>query len=88
MTTVRIVYVQHIRPARLPDGSDDPDWRLHQQLIVLADDAGHRAVPLWLRIHKGLRAQLIFDRAKLIRPAKLFPVRGVLHRCDHNGEHR
>jgi hypothetical protein len=23
-----------------------PDWRLHQQLIVLADDAGHRAVPL------------------------------------------
>jgi hypothetical protein len=26
-----------------------PDWRLHQRLIVLADDAGHRAVPLWLR---------------------------------------
>ena len=65
MTTVRIVYVQHIRPARLPDGSDDPDWRLHQQLIVLADDAGHRAVPLWLRIHKGLRARL----AQLDRPA-------------------
>ena len=58
MTTVRIVYAQHIRPARAPDGSDDPDWRLHQQLIVLADDAGRRAVPLWLRIHKGLRARL------------------------------
>ena len=54
MTTVRIVYAQHIRPARAPDGSDDPDWRRHQQLIVLADDAGHRAVPVWLRIHKGL----------------------------------
>jgi hypothetical protein len=58
VTTVRIVYAQHIRPARAPDGSDDPDWRLHQQLIVLADDAGHRAVPIWLRIHKGLRARL------------------------------
>jgi hypothetical protein len=65
VTTVRIVYAQHIRPARVPDGSDDPDWRLHQQLIVLADDAGHRAVPLWLRIHKGLRARL----ARLDRPA-------------------
>ena len=66
MTTVRIVYAQHIRPARAPDGSDDPDWRLHQQLIVLADDAGHRAVPIWLRIHKGLRARL----ARLDRPAE------------------
>jgi hypothetical protein len=65
VTTVRIVYAQHIRPARAPDGSDDPDWRLHQQLIVLADDAGRRAVPLWLRIHKGLRAPL----ARLDRPA-------------------
>jgi hypothetical protein len=27
-----------------------PDYRLHQRLIVLADDAGHRAVPLWLRV--------------------------------------
>ena len=24
---------------------------------MLADDAGHRAVPLWLRIHKGLRGR-------------------------------
>jgi hypothetical protein len=63
VTTVRTVYTLHIRPARAPDGSDDPDWRLHQQLIVLADtvpakDGGHRAVPLWLRIHKDLRARL------------------------------
>jgi hypothetical protein len=65
VTTVRIVFAQHIRPARAPDGSDVPDFRLHQQLIVLADDAGHRAVPLWLRIQKGLRARL----ARLDRPA-------------------
>jgi hypothetical protein len=58
VTTVRIVFAQHIRPARAPDGSDVPDFRLHQQLIVLADDAGHRAVPIWLRIQKGLRARL------------------------------
>ena len=41
-----------------------PDWRPHQQLIVLADtvptkDGGHRAVPLWLRVpgHKELLGQ-------------------------------
>jgi hypothetical protein len=73
VTTVRIVFAQHIRPARAPDGSDVPDFRLHQQLIVLADtvptkDGGHRAVPLWLRIQKGLRARLArLDR--LDRPA-------------------
>ena len=64
MTTVRMVYALHMRPARAPDGSDEPDWRLHQQLFVLADDTGHRAVPLWLRIHKGLRARV----ARLDRP--------------------
>jgi hypothetical protein len=51
VTTVRIVLArQSIRPARAPDGSDVPDWRLHQRLIVLADDAGRRAAPLWLRV--------------------------------------
>ena len=50
MTTVRIVLSHHNRPARAPDGSDVPDRRLHQRLIVLADDAGRRAVPLWLRV--------------------------------------
>ena len=50
MTTVRIVLSHHNRPARAPDGSDVPDWRLHQRLIVLADGRGHRAVPLWLRV--------------------------------------
>jgi len=36
-----------------------PDWWPHQRLIVLADDAGHRAVPLWLVAgHKGLLGRL------------------------------
>ena len=51
MTTVRVILSHHNRPARAPDGSDVPDWRLHQRLIVLADDPGHRAVPLWLRVY-------------------------------------
>ena len=56
MTTVRVVHVlRHNRPARAPDGSDVPDWRLVQRLIVLADtvptkEGGRRAVPLWLRV--------------------------------------
>ena len=55
MTTVRVILSHHNRPARAPDGSDVPDYRLHQRLIVLADtvpakDGGHRAVPLWLRV--------------------------------------
>ena len=60
MTTVRIVFARyHIRSARAPDGSEVPDWRRHQQLIVLADDAGHRAVPLWLVPgHKELLGRL------------------------------
>ena len=55
MTSVRVVHALRFnRPARAPDGSEVPDWRLHQRLIVLADtvptkDGGHRAVPLWLR---------------------------------------
>jgi hypothetical protein len=66
-----MIYAMHIRPARDPDGSDNPDWRLHQQLFVLADDASHRAVPLWLRIHKGLRARVaeVAEVDRLNRPA-------------------
>jgi hypothetical protein len=59
VTTVRIVPARYIRPARAPDGSDVPDWWPHQRLIVLADDAGHRAVPLWLIAgYKGLLGRL------------------------------
>jgi hypothetical protein len=36
-----------------------PDWWPHQRLIVLADDVGHRAVPLWLIAgHKELLGRL------------------------------
>jgi hypothetical protein len=36
-----------------------PDWWPHQRLIVLADDAGHRAVPLWVIAgHKELLGRL------------------------------
>ena len=74
MTTVRIVFaLRSLRAARAPDGSDVPDWRLHQRLIVLADtvpteDGGHRAVPLWLRVfgHKGLLGLV----AQLSRPGR------------------
>ncbi|HEY2078341.1 MAG TPA: hypothetical protein VGH53_18585, partial [Streptosporangiaceae bacterium] len=59
MTTVRIVPVRYIRPPRAPDGSEVPDWWPHQRLIVLADDARHRAVPLWVVAgHKGLLGRL------------------------------
>jgi hypothetical protein len=56
VTTVRIVLSHHNRPARAPDGSDVPDGRRHERLVVLADtvpakDGGHRAVPLWLRVY-------------------------------------
>jgi hypothetical protein len=56
VTTVRVVLSHHNRPARAPDGSEVPDWRLHQRLVVLADtvptkDGGYRAVPLWLQVY-------------------------------------
>jgi hypothetical protein len=71
VTTVRIVFaLQSLRAARAPDGSDVPDWRLHQRLIVLADDAGHRGVPLWLRVfgHKELLGR-VARLSRLGRPA-------------------
>lgn len=43
MATVRIAHVEP-RPGRLPDGG----FQTHGYLVVLADDAGHRAVPVWL----------------------------------------
>ena len=76
MTTVRIVFApQSLRAARAPDGSDVPDWRLHQHLIVLADtvptkDGAYRAVPLWLRVfgHKELLGR-VARLSRLGRPA-------------------
>jgi hypothetical protein len=45
VTIVRIVLADP-RSGRVPEGSTVN----RRQLIVLADDAGHRAVPLWLRV--------------------------------------
>src|ERR1700761_5676352 len=44
MTTVRIAHVEP-RPGRLPNGG----FQTRGFLVVLADDAGRRAVPIWLR---------------------------------------
>lgn len=44
MTTVRIAHVEP-RPGRLPDGG----FQTLGFLVVLADDAARRAVPIWLR---------------------------------------
>jgi hypothetical protein len=69
VTTVRIVFaLQSLRAARAPDGSEVPDWRLHQRLVVLADDAGHRAVPLWLRVFG--RKELLSRVARLSQMAR------------------
>jgi hypothetical protein len=43
MTTVRIAHAEP-RPGNLGDGRTV----VHGFLVVLADDAGHRALPLWL----------------------------------------
>jgi hypothetical protein len=43
MTTVRIAHVEP-RPGRQPDGG----FRIHSFLVVLADDPGGRALPVWL----------------------------------------
>jgi RNA polymerase sigma-70 factor, ECF subfamily len=48
MTAVRIAHV-HPRPGDLGDGR----FAVSEFLIVLADDAGHRAVPLWLSASDG-----------------------------------
>jgi hypothetical protein len=48
MTTVRIAHAEP-RPGRLPNG----EFHTRGYLIVLADDAGHRAVPIWLRDEPG-----------------------------------
>ena len=44
MTTVRIAHAEP-RPGRLANGG----FHTRGHLVVLADDAGHRAVPTWLQ---------------------------------------
>jgi hypothetical protein len=48
MTTVRIAHAEP-RPGKLANGG----FVTHGHLVVLADDAGHRAVPIWLRGEPG-----------------------------------
>jgi len=48
MTTVRIAHVEP-RPGRLPDGG----FQTRGFLVVLADDAGRRAAPIWLEEPAG-----------------------------------
>jgi hypothetical protein len=68
VTIVRIVLADP-RTGRVPDGSAVNG----QQLIVLADDTGHRAVPLWLRV---IDAKLLWGL--LERPAGDAVMAGVL----------
>jgi hypothetical protein len=48
MTTVRIAHADP-RPGKLPNGGFDT----RGFLVVLADDAGHRAVPIWMLAEPG-----------------------------------
>lgn len=48
MTTVRIAHAEPM-PGRLGNG----EFHTRGYLVVLADDAGHRAVPIWLRGEPG-----------------------------------
>ena len=48
MTTVRIAHAEP-RPGRLPNGG----FSTRGFLVVLADDRGHRAVPIWMQAEPG-----------------------------------
>ena len=58
MTTVRIAHAEP-RPGRLANG----EFQTRGHLVVLADDARHRAVPIWMRRDPGAGdlSQLIED---------------------------
>jgi hypothetical protein len=48
VTTLRIAHAEP-RPGRLANG----EFQIRGHLVVLADDAGHRAVPIWMRADPG-----------------------------------
>jgi len=60
MTTVRIAHAEP-RPGRLANG----EFQTRGHLIVLADDARHRAVPIWMRGDPGAS-----DLSQLIESAR------------------
>jgi hypothetical protein len=68
VTTVRIVHAEP-RPGWMPDGR----VLVGRHLVVLADDAGHRAVPLWLPVPDGKGLRHLLDR-----PADDAAMAGVL----------
>jgi RNA polymerase sigma-70 factor (ECF subfamily) len=56
MTAVRVARVERrIPPGPVPD-------RYPTHVIVLADDAGHQELPIWLPGHDGVRISAIFER--------------------------
>ena len=56
MATVRVAHAEPL-PGKLPTG----EILTHGHLVVLADDAGHRAVPIWLHDEPG-----VDDLARLV----------------------
>ena len=69
MTTLRIAHAEP-RPGRLANG----EFQTRGHLVVLADDAGHRAVPIWMRGDPG--ASDLADLLEL-RPADQVITDGV-----------
>ncbi len=59
MTPVRIARAEPL-PGRRPNG----DFGFDQVLVVLADDAGHRALPIWLTGHDGDSLWRILDQPR------------------------
>ena len=56
MTVVRVARVERrIPPGPIPD-------RYHTHVLVLADDAGHRELPILLLWHDGVRISAAFER--------------------------
>ena len=68
MTTLRIAHAES-RPGRLANG----EFQILGHLVVLADDAGHRAVPIWL----GADLDALYLADLLERPADPVVTDGV-----------
>jgi hypothetical protein len=72
--TLRIAHAEP-RPGRLANG----EFQTLGHLVVLADDAGHRAVPIWLGGDQGT----LYLADLLERPADQVITDGVPAREDH-----
>ena len=65
MTTVRIAHAEP-RPGNLGNGS----FITHGHLVVLADDAGHRAVPIWMRGEPGVSDRRTSSSSPAVGPTR------------------